>query len=111
MTECVHKCLQCGTTFNHGINICPNCGGNNFEDFLAVNETLSAISTISNISGSLASGYANLKSTFTVRQKEIADTYKFSEYLPYLKQIADDSKKNLELALEQRKDAIEDSKR
>ena len=37
MAECVHQCIDCNTTFPRKDSVCPNCGSQNFQDFLAVN--------------------------------------------------------------------------
>jgi hypothetical protein len=63
-----------------------------------------AMSTISTITGSLAEGYKDLSSSFTVGQKEIAQTYKFDQQIPYLKQIADNTQKTAKMMEEQVKD-------
>ncbi len=63
-----------------------------------------AMSTISTVTGSLVEGYKDLSSSFTVKQKEIAQTYKFDQQIPYLKQIADNTQKTVELIEEQVKD-------
>ena len=37
MAECIHQCLDCKTTYPRKDSVCPNCGSQNFQDFLSVN--------------------------------------------------------------------------
>lgn len=62
------------------------------------------------VSGSIYSAVSDLRSTFDVRQQNIAQTHNLDQNINYLRDIAESMKKTVDMAKKQRDDAIEDAK-
>lgn len=71
-------------------------------------ESVSHQITIS--SSAVVKAYEALSSTFDVQQKNIASSYELKENILILKQIAENSVKSVQLAEQQRDDAVNESK-
>lgn len=89
---------------------------NNHEFIISSNTPLFSPSLASStpiVLTSLSSIYnavSDLRSTFDVKQKSIAQSYNLDQHLNYFKQIAENMEKSVKLAEKQRDDAIEDAK-